>query len=378
MSRVVSPPGPSRSSQPLAPASQASALTSSASRGDATWTRRSTKVSLTLLLLLLLLPGCYYAHLGSGQARLLLGRQDIDELLADPSTPPELRAPLERVKAVRRFARVLGLDVGDRYTSYVEWPGDRIVTTVVATAPWEIEPTPFGFPIVGEVPYKGFFDTARAEAEAARLRADGYDVCVVPVSAYSTLGWFDDPVTSPLLSGDPGELVETLLHELVHATVFTPSAARFNEGVATFVGQEATLRFFAAEDTRALPREEQRIRESREVAAVMMRLRDALAELYADPAPGPEARRTLTERARAEIAALPLTRADATRLGAEVDLGDACLALVGTYRDDLPAYRTLLERQAGDLAAFLAAAVAAADAADPVAALLGSSAAGAW
>jgi predicted aminopeptidase len=238
MSSEVLPLGSSRSSQPLAPAAHASALASSASPGEATCTRRRTKASVTLLLLLLL-PGCYYAHLGSGQARLLLGREDIDTLLADPTTPSELRAPLQRVKAVRRFASELGLDVGDRYTSYVEWPGDRIVTTVVATAPGEIEPTPFGFPIVGEVPYKGFFDPSWAEAEAAKLGADGYDVCLVPVSAYSTLGWFDDPVTTPLLQGDPGELVETLLHELVHATVFTPSEARFNEGVATFVGQEA-------------------------------------------------------------------------------------------------------------------------------------------
>ncbi len=200
MSSVASPIGPSRSSQPLAPAAHASALASSASPGEATCTRRRTKASVTLLLLLLL-PGCYYAHLGSGQARLLLGREDIDTLLADPDTPPELRASLTRVKAVRHFARELGLDVGDRYTSYVEWPGDRIVTTVVATAPGEIEPTPFAFPIVGEVPYKGFFDPSRAEAEAARLRAEGYDVCLVPVSAYSTLGWFDDPVTTPLLQG---------------------------------------------------------------------------------------------------------------------------------------------------------------------------------
>jgi predicted aminopeptidase len=371
MSSEVLPSDSSRSSHPLAPAAQASALASSASVGEATCTRRRTKASVTLLLLLLL-PGCYYAHLGSGQARLLLGREDIDTLLADPETPPELRASLARVKAVRRFAGGLGLDVGDRYTSYVEWPGDRIVTTVVATAPGEIEPTPFGFPIVGEVPYKGFFDPSRADAEAAKLRREGYDVCVVPVSAYSTLGWFDDPVTTPLLQGDPGELVETLLHELVHATVFTKSEARFNEGVATFVGQEATLRFFAAEDAAALPREEQRIRESRALSDVLARLRESLAELYESPSYNALEREAIAQRARAEIAALPLQRVDAARIGEEIDLGDACLALVGTYRDDLPGYGAELERQGGDLAAFLAAAAHAADADDPVATLLGS------
>lgn len=372
MSSVASPSRPSRSSQPLAPAAHASALASSASPWERTCTRRRKKASLTLLLLWLL-PSCYYAHLGSGQARLLLGREDIDTLLADPDTRAELRAPLERVKAVRRFASELGLDVGNRYTSYVEWPGDRIVTTVVATAPGEIEPTPFGFPIIGEVPYKGFFDPGRAEAEAVRLRAEGYDVCVVPVAAYSTLGWFDDPVTTPLLRGDPGELVETLLHELVHATVFTPSEARFNEGVATFVGQEAALRFFAAEEAEALPREERRIRDSRAVSDVLARLRASLAELYASPSYDVGARRGLADAARAEIASLPLQGADAERIGEGIDLSDACLALIGTYRDDLPTYRAALERQGGDLAAFLDEAIRAADADDPVAALRGSS-----
>lgn len=311
--------------------------------------------------------------MGSGQARLLLARRDIDEALADPTTPSELRAPLERVKAVRRFAVELGLDVGGRYTSYADWPGDRVVTTVVAAVPGSIEPAPFHYPLVGALPYKGFFDPARAEDEARGLRAEGYDVCLVPVSAYSTLGWFDDPVTTPLLLGDPGELVETLLHELVHGTVFRRGHARFNEGVATFLGQEAALRFFASREPQTLPREEERIRESRQLSAVLTRLRSALADLYSSArADVRAARRDLVLGARSEIAALPLRRIEPARLAREIPMGDACLALIGTYRDDLAGYRSALDRLGGELGAFLAAARRAASEPDPLAALLGS------
>ena len=127
--------------------------------------------------------------------------------------------------------------MNEQYTSYVEWPGDRVVTTVVATPPGSLEPRPFWFPIVGSVPYKGFFDPARAHEEAERLRAEGLDTCQVPVRAYSTLGWFEDPVTGPMLRGSEGALVETLLHELTHATVFVKSQADFNEGVASVRGR---------------------------------------------------------------------------------------------------------------------------------------------
>ena len=111
-----------------------------------------------------------------------------------------------------------GLDVGERYTSYVDWPGDRIVTIVVATKPGHVEPTGWRFPIVGRVPYKGFFDVEKADAEAEHQRSRGNDVCQVPVPAYSTLGWFDDPITAPMLRGGDEQTVETVLHELGYRT----------------------------------------------------------------------------------------------------------------------------------------------------------------
>ena len=107
-------------------------------------------------------------------------------MLANPETPTQVRERLELVGQARSFAIELGLDVGGQYTSFVAWPGDRIVTTVVATRPREVAPAGFWFPIIGELPYKGYFDPQRAAEEAARLRADGLDVCESGVRAYST------------------------------------------------------------------------------------------------------------------------------------------------------------------------------------------------
>ena len=293
----------------------------------------------------------------------------IARVLDDPATEPALRDELSRVEAVRSFAAGLGLEVGDQYRSYAAWPGDRVVTAVVATRPGEIEPAGFWFPLVGRVPYKGFFEVARAEQEAARLRAAGLDVCLVPVPAYSTLGWLADPVTTPMLEGGTGMMAETLIHELVHATVYVPNDADFDEGVATFIGEEGAIRFFVG-DPDAQMRERARVADERAVARVLSDLRAGIATLYADSAAGGDARGpqrdALEAEARAALAALP--SASAERVAA-VRLNDACLALAGTYERDLDAYAALLAERGGDLRAFVEKVRAAARAPDPRAAL---------
>jgi predicted aminopeptidase len=324
--------------------------------------------------LLLVMPGCYLAHVALGQARLLHARRPIEEVIADPATPAELRERLGWIHEVRAFATRLGLSVDDQYTSYVEWPGDRVVTTVVATPAGSLEPHRFWFPIVGHVPYKGFFDPAQAHEEAEALRAEGFDVCEVPVRAYSTLGWFDDPVTGPMLRGGSGALVETLLHELMHATVFVASQADFNEGVASFVGEEGSVRFFMERDgTDAAERERARIADARRLASTLLAFRRELEALYAtDPAPPDRAeqRAAAEARTRAAVAALPLTTRDPVRLAADVRLSDACLALTRTYAADVDGYAATLAGLDGSLPEFVARVRAAAESKDPRATLL--------
>lgn len=309
-----------------------------------------------------------------GQIRLLRAREPIDVLLADPDTPAGLRERLAVVNAVRAYASGLGLDVDGNYTSYVPWPGDRIVTTVVATEAGSVEPAGFWFPLVGTLPYKGFFDAERAEAEAERLRGKGLDVCVVPVSAYSTLGWFEDPLTAPMLQADEGRLVETLLHELVHATVFVPEQVDFNEGVATFVGEEASVRFYEMQRTESDATERRlAVADARRFDAAVLALRRRVETLYLEEPEGPDrdAQREQAEaQTRAAIAKLGFETRDAAELAEAARLNDACLALSATYTADLPDYEALLAGLGGDLAAFVGRLREAAETDDPRASLL--------
>ncbi len=307
--------------------------------------------------------------------RLLWARTPVAQVDADPSTPDALRAQLALVGEARRFADTLGLEVGGQYTSYAPWPGDALVTTVVATRPGAVEPVTSWFPIVGSVPYRGYFDAERAHAHADTLRADGLDVCVVPVRAYSTLGWFDDPLTGPMLRQPPPVLVETVLHELLHASVFVPGDAEFNEGVAAFFGQEARVRFYAERDgSEAQDRERDAVARVRRVRAEILALRREVETLYADTPQGAEraARRVaLEDSARLRLAALAPAEVDAEAWVASVRLNDACLALSGTYHADTPRLATVLADLGGDLAAFVAAVGRAAEADEPRHALIG-------
>lgn len=339
-------------------------------------------MALLAIIALLGSTGCYYGHLAVGQVKLLWARQSVAQLLADPATDAELRAKLQLVQAARSFAAELGLEVRGQYTSYVPWPHDRIVTSIIATEPGEIEAANFRFPIVGEVPYKGFFDRERAEREAERLRASGMDVCVGAIPAYSTLGWFDDPLTTPMLNTTEERLFETVIHELVHATVFVNSQPDFNEGVANFIGEEAVVLFYsqsaapdaaqaarngaASDGSTANPRA--RVDDDRLIARTLMSLRDEIAQLYAMQLPESERetrREALEASGRKKLAGLVLTTRNAVPLSKTARINDACLAGQGTYVADTPGHRAVLEALGGNLERFIARLRSAARSEDP-------------
>ena len=303
------------------------------------------------------LSGCYYGHLAAGQTRLMWAGRSIDSVLDDPTTSDALRSKLELVRAARLYAEDLGLELGDQYTTYVPWPGDRVVTTVVATRPAEVEPAGFRFPFLGELPYKGFFDPERAEREAERLREQGLDVCVSAIAAYSTLGWLDDPVTQPMLESSDGRLVETIVHELVHVTVFAKDEPEFNESIATFIGQEAAVSFY--DDAERARAERARVHNARLLASALGGFRLEVVDLYATATPAPQriaARASLQDSFRTELAGLPMeatTPEEARELAQRVRLNDACLALRATYSDDLERHAAVYTAQGGDLKALI-------------------------
>lgn len=176
------------------------------------------------------------------QAALLSRRQPIDDIISSENTQTDLKRRLQLVKAAKHFAESeLGLKKTKNYTSFVQLDSSY-VTTVVSAAPVDqLEHFQWWFPIVGSVPYKGFFDRKKALIEADELEADGLDVFVRGVSAYSTLGWFNDPVLSSMTDrGSDYDLVELIIHELFHTTVFVPGGTAFNERLATFFARKAT------------------------------------------------------------------------------------------------------------------------------------------
>lgn len=311
--------------------------------------------------------------MAEGQLRLLCARQPISQVVADPESPQPLRDALGRVLRVRDFAGELGFEVDGLYSQYAPWPGEEIVTHVVATRPGEIEAAGFWFPIVGRLPYKGYFDAEAAAAEARRLHDEGYDVCVTPVRAYSTLGWFDDPVTGPMLRLSPAHLAETIFHELVHANLFLAGQATFNESAATFLGEEMGVAFYARfEGPERARRERARVDGTRRLRGQVESLRQSVGKLYAEGGPGPErlaARRALEAAARGRIAALALPDSPPD-LAQRLRLNDACLALAGTYAADEGPLALALRAEGGDMGALLRRLQALAASEDPAAQLM--------
>jgi predicted aminopeptidase len=197
----------------------------------------------------LLLGGCYFTRAAYEEGRILWNRKPIDHALAREDLPADVRAKLETVLAVRKFAAdKLGLNVGGAYQSIAPVYQSAVVHVVMAAPRDSLKPYTWWFPIVGSVPYRGYFDQSDATAEAAALEAEGLDTMVRPAVAFSSLGFFDDPVLSNLLKLDRVELAGVLIHELFHRTYYMPSNAMFNESAADYVGGAGAVAFFAAAD----------------------------------------------------------------------------------------------------------------------------------
>ena len=198
------------------------------------------------LLLVLCLTACsgpsYYLQAMSGHKKLMRSRQDIQSLLNDPATPDELAGHLKTAEEIKGFAQdQLGLPIDGSYSSYVEVEGEALVWNVVATGEFSLQPKKWCFPVAGCVPYRGFFVQQKARESADRLSQKGMDVIVSPAAAYSSLGWFNDPLLSTMLSGSESRLAAYLFHELAHQRLYVKNDGLFNEGYASFV-EEAGLR----------------------------------------------------------------------------------------------------------------------------------------
>lgn len=237
-----------------------------------------------LLMLSALLSGCaqlgYYTHLAQGQWQLLQARTPIEAILADPLTDPALAEALREVLAARRFAvDTLALPENGSYTRYADLGREAVVWNVFATPRFSLAPRERCHPFVGCLAYEGYFDRGRADRRAEALKAQGWDVMVAPVPAYSTLGWFDDPVLNTMMGWRPSQLIGTVFHELAHQRVFIADDTAFNESYASFVELEALRRWQTLHGRRE---DEALLRQRRQVfVRLVMDARDHLSAIYA-------------------------------------------------------------------------------------------------
>ncbi len=309
----------------------------------------------------------YYGQSIWGQISLLAKRRAIEAVIADPGTPPQLVEKLRSILAIREFASTeLGLPDGS-YRTYVHLERPHVVWNVVAAPDLSVLPLQWCFPVAGCVSYRGYFAQSRADRFARRMSDRGNDVSVAGVSAYSTLGWFKDPVLSTFIDYPETRLAGLLFHELTHQVAYAKGDTEFNESLATTVEILGVARWLASgrgvtadaeEIDRVLAHEAARRSRQAEFIELVTGSRDRLEALYqSDQSPGEKRLR------KVEIFAELEADYRAIRDGAwngyrgyddwfDRDLNNAHLASIGAYYDLVPAFEALLDEVDGDLSAF--------------------------
>lgn len=294
----------------------------------------------------------YYGQAAQGQFALLSDARPIDDWLADPATNTRLRHRLETARQIRRFAVVdMNLPDNDSYKNYAALSRPFVLWNVVATPELSLKPMQWCFPVAGCVSYRGYYSKEAAQAYAAELRAEGHDVEVGGVPAYSTLGWFSDPLISTFINYPDAELARLIFHELAHQVVYVAGDSQFNESFASAVEEAGVERWLARFGNDAM--REGFVRYSarkREFLGLLLKYRRALEANYAAKTPD-DAKRSVKVRLFAELKdEYQLLKqswggfAGYDRFFAE-PLSNAHLASIATYSDLVPAFRVLLRRE---------------------------------
>jgi predicted aminopeptidase len=315
------------------------------------------------LFLSVALAGCqtiqYYNQAISGQQRILQSRQPISEITEDPDSPRILRQRLTYLMEVRTFAeKDLHLPVANNYLTYVDLKRPYVAWNVVATPEFSMVPKTWCYPFVGCTAYRGFFAETDAHQYAELLQNQGYDVHVGGVTAYSTLGWFDDPVLSTFIRRSRASAAALLFHELAHQILYAPDDTTFNESFATFVEQEGLRRWQKASGISAIYSEYLRnYRHQEQFVKLVFEHRQRLDSLYqSDLAPAEKRiqKATIFAALRDEFHQLKSTQA---ALAAYDDwmnrpLNNAKISGVVAYHDFVPAFSKILADKGGDLVEF--------------------------
>jgi predicted aminopeptidase len=315
-------------------------------------------------------PG-YYLQAAGGHLRVMTHTRAIDDILADSATPAPLKSRLTTALEARDFAsRTLGLPDNRSYRRYVDVPRRHMVWSVYATPALALDPLRWCFPVAGCVAYRGYFAQQDAERFARHLRKKGYDVYVAGVDAYSTLGWFSDPLPSPVLRRSDTEVAGVIFHELAHQRLYISNDSAFNESFARTVELEGMRRWLSractapdCDTTGPLSELADYLRDKArhdEFIALLKQARDRLQRAYQSGLPDTDKLTAKTEIfawLQTEYRTLRATwdgYAGYDRWFAQ-DLNNAHLASIDTYYRHVAGFQALLQTRSGDLPAFYAA-----------------------
>ncbi|WP_367871630.1 aminopeptidase [Luteolibacter sp. Populi] len=312
--------------------------------------------------LVLLAASCqtaqFYSQAVSGQLEIMRKSQPIPPILADPATPPKLKRQLESVQEIRRFASGhLTLPGDESYGKYADLGRPYVVWTLYAAPEFSLEPKTWWYPTLGKLDYRGFFKKEETEELAAKLRAEGYDVQTGGTDAYSTLGWFHDPVLNTFVDASDVDLAELIFHELTHRRLFRNGDTTFNESLANAVAEESVRRWLRYHGRTAdLKNYDARLIRRGQFYNQIDSTRAALKALYASGRPPEEMRR---EKARLFRELQDRFRELRRRWGGrgleswmKEDINNAHLVSVITYHHHVPAFHRLLKECGGDLDLF--------------------------
>jgi len=314
-------------------------------------------VFLAVLVLISAPTACYLSRGAWEEAKILSRRQPISEMVADPRTPKEAREKLKVVLAARQYAKdSLRLRTKDSFTTYSRLDHDTLVLVVSAAYRDTLKPYTWWFPIVGRVPYKGYFDFAAAKKEAKDLADDGLDVYVRPSDAFSTLGFFNDPLLNTTLRGDSIDLANTVIHELTHNTYYASGQAPFNESFAMFVGARGAAAFFRSRGQEAAAAKlDAEWEDDKLLARFWARVIKSLDSAYRMHPESREARIAVrdTVYAQTRVALIneiaPQLKTINPLYAQRVTLNNAALLARRVYASDLDVFDLIYEREGRDL-----------------------------
>ncbi|MBA4148315.1 MAG: aminopeptidase [Verrucomicrobia bacterium] len=314
-----------------------------------------------------ILCGCqtfsFYGQAIRGQYQMMSDRQPIGKLIAADSTEEKLKGKFELILELRKFAESdLALPTDGHYLNYVDLQRSNVVWNIYAADELSLEPKTWWYPVVGKLSYRGYFKEASAEKMAAKLRKQNYDVYVGGVDAYSTLGWFKDPVLNTFIDSSERRLASLIFHELAHQRLFVAGDTEFNEAFATAVGEEGVRRWMHAKND---PVQLERVGKDRDrrkqFVALILETRHQLQAVY-------ESKEPVENKRSRKAQVLAQLRTNYEQLKQEWNgfdgydewfegpVNNAQLNTISTYYNLVPAFHQLIQEANGDLDAFYTAA----------------------